>query len=92
MQASCAAVFFVTPNYKDEKYLAAEIDYAIHQKREKGERFAITTIVLKDGNGNRGEVPELLRPYVWKEPKNQVEMIEEILKSLPVTTSGVVWR
>jgi len=35
---SCAAVFFVTPNYKDEDFLASEVDYAIQEKRKKGDR------------------------------------------------------
>ena len=34
-EESCAAVFFITASYKDEKYLAAEVDYAIMQKAEE---------------------------------------------------------
>ena len=50
---SSAAVFFVTPNYVDEKYLATEIDYAIAEKQEKGERFAIITLALSQ-SGEKG--------------------------------------
>jgi hypothetical protein len=36
---SCAAVFFVTPNFRDENFLATEINYALAEKRSKGDRF-----------------------------------------------------
>ncbi|MFM8834151.1 MAG: toll/interleukin-1 receptor domain-containing protein, partial [Cytophagales bacterium] len=32
---SCAAVFFITDNFKDEKYLKAEIDYAMSKPARK---------------------------------------------------------
>ena len=35
MSDSCAAIFFITPDYTDEKYLASEIDYAIAKKRQE---------------------------------------------------------
>jgi hypothetical protein len=35
---SCAAVFFVTPRFKDENYLATEVNYAMIEKRKKGAR------------------------------------------------------
>jgi hypothetical protein len=56
---SCAAVFFITENFKDEKYLATEIDYAIRQKRKKGHKFAI--IILR--YDNTASVPELLQRH-----------------------------
>ncbi len=37
-QESCAAVFFITPNFTDEKFLATEIDYAIDEERNRGAR------------------------------------------------------
>lgn len=37
---SCAAVFFVTPDFKDEAYLASEVNYAIAQKRKKATNSA----------------------------------------------------
>ena len=88
---SCAAVFFVTPNYKDEHYLASEVDYAIQEKRKKGERFAIVTLVLKNGE-DKGVVPELLHRYVWKEPANELEALREVLKAIPVQTGDVYWK
>ena len=65
---SCAAVFFITPHFADENYLATEIEYAIDQKRKKGERFAIITLSLSEG-GQKGTVPPLLKiRYITKSP------------------------
>lgn len=88
---SCAAVFFVTPNYKDENYLATEVDYAIQEKRKKGDKFSIITLVFEDGD-QRGHVPELLRRYVWKQPVTQLEALREVLRALPIQTGDVSWK
>lgn len=85
---SCAAVFLITPHFKDEGYIASEINYAIAEKRTKGERFAIITIVL----GTGGVVPDLLRTYVWKEPKGELEALREILRALPVRAGAIYWK
>ncbi len=91
MQDSCAAVFFITPDFTDESFLATEIDYAVAEKREKDRRFAIITLVLADEKGNIGKVPDLLKRYVWKEPKTHLEGLREILKALPVRVRPVAW-
>ena len=83
MTDSCAAIFFITPDYKDEKYLASEIDYAISRKRQD-EKFSIITLVFSDENEKKGVVPNLLQPYVWKEPTNDLIALAEILKALEV--------
>jgi hypothetical protein len=88
---SCAAIFFVTPNYIDENYLASEIDYAIQEKRKKGDKFSIITLVLGEGD-SKGTVPELLHRYVWKEPKSHLEALCEVIKALPVQTGDVYWK
>ncbi|WP_437498158.1 TIR domain-containing protein [Sorangium sp. So ce1099] len=87
---SCAAVFFVTPNYVDDNFLATEIDYAIEEKRKKGDRFAIITLVLEHEK-QKGAVPELLRRYVWREPATDLEGLREIIKALPVMVGPVRW-
>jgi hypothetical protein len=89
---SCAAIFFITPEFKDENYLATEINYAIAEKREKGNRFAIITLVFIDENGNSGLVPGLLKPYVWKEPQNELEALREIIKALPIKLESIEWK
>ncbi|PAY12050.1 toll/interleukin-1 receptor domain-containing protein [Bacillus sp. 7705b] len=68
MEDSCAAVFFVTPNYVDDGDLEQEIDYAITEKMKKRERFSIITLSLPDKKGKRGQVPSMLQRYVWKTP------------------------
>jgi hypothetical protein len=85
---SCAAVFFITQNFSDENFLATEVNYAIAEKRAKGDRFAIITIVLESG----GVVPELLRQFAWKEPKTQLESLRDIVRALPVRTGAVYWK
>ena len=89
MKDSCAAVFFVTGNYKDEGYLATEIEYAIAEKREKEDRYAIITLVL---SGTEADVPELLRRYVWKTPKDSLETLREILRGLPLQLPAPEWK
>jgi hypothetical protein len=84
MKDSCAAVFFITPEYVDDGYLEAEIDYAIAQKMEKGDDFQIITLTLKNEAGDIGNVPALLRRFVWKEPSNHLEGLREIIKSIPL--------
>lgn len=84
MKKSCAAVFFITPDYVDEGYLEAEIDYAIQEKIEKCDDFQIITLSLSDDARNKGNIPELLRRYVWKEPDSDLAALREIIKSIPL--------
>ncbi len=88
---SCAAVFFITPNFTDEGFLATEIDYALAEKRKKGERFVIITLLLEGKDGNAGVVPEMLHTFVWKQVKD-IEIILTILEALPVRIENIVWR
>lgn len=89
---SCAAVFFITPNYKDEGFLETEVNYAITEKMNKGDKFSIITLVFSDDKGKIGEVPELLKTYVWKQPTNDLEALQEIIKALPVKLGDVRYR
>ncbi|OZI67060.1 toll/interleukin-1 receptor domain-containing protein [Bordetella genomosp. 11] len=88
---SCAAVFFVTPNFVDENFLATEVDYAIAQKRAKEERFEIITLQLSQ-DGKKGNVPDLLRRFVYKEPSSEAEALYEILRALPIRPHQISWR
>lgn len=88
---SCAAVFFVTPNYIDEQYLASEVNYAIAEKRKKGTKFSIITLVYEI-DGKKGLVPDLLAPYVWKEPRNDLEALRELIRALPVKVGDAYWK
>lgn len=91
MEDSCAAIFFITPDYKDEKYLASEIDYAIARKR-KEEQFSIITLVCSSDNGEKGIVPNMLQPYVWEEPVNDLMALNEMLKALPIEVGEVRFK
>lgn len=89
MKDSCAAIFFLTTNYADENYLATEINYAIAEKRKRGDLFSIIALLLVDDDGNRPRVPDLLQQFVWKEPTGPLQAIEEILKALPIAASEI---
>lgn len=92
MKESCAAVFFVTPEYVDDNFLASEINYAMSQKRDKGDRFSIITLVLPDNKGIKGIVPDLLKQYVWKEPTNDLQGLYEIIRALPIEVKHISWK
>lgn len=83
MADSCAAVFFVTPEYQDTGYLRSEIDDALAQKVARGDGFALITLAIADEHGKRGKVPEPLAKYIWKEPNTHLEGVKFILEALP---------
>ena len=87
-EESCAAVFFLTASYKDEKYLAAEVDYAIMQKRKKDKKFAIVTLRFPDA----APVPALLTPYIYKDVTNDLDGFDTIVKALPIELGPVRWK
>lgn len=92
MEDSCAVIFFITPSFKDEGFLESEITYAIQQKREKGDRFAIIALQFVDVAGKAGEIPALLKSYVWKHPKSELEALREIVRALPLSVGTADWR
>lgn len=92
MQDSCGIVFFITPSFKDEGYLESEVNYAIQEKREKGDKFAIITLQFVDDDSNVGRIPDLLKTYVWKKPKSSLEALREIIHALPVVPGIIDWR
>jgi len=87
-QESCAAVFFITESFSDEKYLAAEVDYAVMQKRQKGAKFSIVTLRYS----NAVEVPGLLTPYIYKTVANDLEGFRELVRALPIELGPVRWK
>ena len=89
---SCAVVFFVTPEFVDEQYLATEIDYSIAEKRKKGDYFSIITLLLPGTDGEKGKVPDLLKPYVYKEPSNELEALRELIRALPLNITIPNWK
>lgn len=87
-EKSCAAVFFITENFKDERYLAAEVDYAITQKRNKGNKFAIITLRYP----NASPVPGLLRPYIYTDVQNDLDGFYELVRALPIEFGPIRWK
>lgn len=81
---SCAVVFFITPDFKDEKYIANEIDHAIDEKTNRPDEFEIITIVIGDGL-----VPKILSKYVWKNVTTEIQAYTEIIKSLPIKVRDI---
>lgn len=91
MKESCAAIFFVTSNYVDEGYLATEVNYALAEKRAKKDNFSLITLVFNT-NGQRGNVPDLLKTYVWKEPESDLQALIEIINAMPIKLKGICWK
>jgi len=87
-EESCAAVFFVTANFRDERYLAAEVDYAVLQKRKKEKKFAIITLRYAGAS----PVPPLLTTYVYKDVSNDLEGFRELVKALPIELGPIRWK
>lgn len=92
MKDSCAVIFFITPEFKDEGFLEIEIDYAIQEKRNKGDKFAIITLQFGGKDGEEASIPDLLRSYVYKTPKSDLEALREIVRALPVAPGPIDWR
>jgi hypothetical protein len=85
---SCAVVFFMTEHFKDEKYLATEIDYAVQQKMKKEKKFSIITLRYPGAN----EVPDLLQRFIWRDIENDLVGFHEIIKALPIELGPVRWK
>jgi hypothetical protein len=87
-EKSCAAVFFITENFKDESYLATEVDYAVNQKRKKEKKFTIITLRYP----NASPVPGLLMPFIYKDVANDLEGFHEIIRALPIELGPIRWK
>ena len=85
MADSCAAVFFVTPAFKAVSWIKDEIEYALKQKKARGNGFKIITLRLADKKGKRRKIPKSLASAssVWKTPKTDMEGIKNIVEALP---------
>jgi len=84
---SCAVIFFVTTQFKDERWLKREVDHAVARKVERGDRFAIISLAFENA-----EVPRPLKEMLWITVKNEVSAVREILRALPVEVGPTRWR
>jgi hypothetical protein len=90
---ACAVVFFLTPDFKDEKFLEDEINYAKEEKRANGDRFAIISLILpQTGSAGKPTVPDLLHQYVWIEADNHLTSLAKIFEALPIRLGRPKWR
>lgn len=88
---SCAVVFFLTPSFKDELFLAEEINYAKEQEREKGGRFRIIPLIVPGTGADRAAVPELLRGYVWIQENSHLTSFTKLIAALPIRPGPPSW-
>jgi len=90
---SCAVVFFLTPDFKYERFLKDEILYAKEEKRAKEDRFAIITVVVPEtGKTDKPVVPDLLTQYVRVEKQNHLASLSKIIDSLPIRPRRCRWK
>ena len=82
MRGSCAAVFFITQNFVDERFLKQEVEYAIQEERERPGDFVIVPLLL-DG-ASRDKVPALLERFVAKTADNELDGLLATIKALPI--------
>lgn len=88
LRSSCGAVFFVTEHFRDERWLRHEIDLAIQQNVERGERFRIITLCFGDDR----LVPEPLRNYLFAKVEHDIDGLYEIVRALPLELGPPRWK
>jgi uncharacterized protein YqjF (DUF2071 family) len=87
MATSCAAVFFVTEEFKDERWIGREVDLAIHRQVEKSGKFQIITLAF-----GAAEVPEALQTFVYARVDNDADGLRSIFRALPIELGPPRWR
>jgi hypothetical protein len=87
-EESCAVVFFITEHFKDERYLATEIDYAIQEKLRKEKKFSIITLTYPGAQ----PVPRILQSYIHRAIDNDLDGFQEIVKGLPIELGPIRWK
>ncbi len=87
MDTSCAAVFFITSEFKDEKWIGKEVDLAVQRKVERDTKFQIITLVFDNAN-----VPRPLQTYAYAHVQNDLDGLREIVRALPIELGPPRWR
>jgi hypothetical protein len=87
MSHSCAAVFFVTPEFRDDRWISQEVDLAINRAVERGTQFRIVTLVFGDA-----EVPRPLQRFVYAKIEHDIDGLREIIRALPIELGPPRWR
>jgi hypothetical protein len=93
MKESCAAVFFLTPAFKDEHFLSTEINFALEEYQKKGkERFRILGVRVPEPRKPEPKIPDLLTQFVWIDGIDPLGAVTDIVRSLPIRLGGPRWR
>lgn len=88
ISSSCAAVFFVTERFADERWLRHEVDLAIKRRIELGpNRFSIITLAFGGGS-----VPGPLTDYLYCNVEDDLSALREVVRSLPICLGPTRWR
>jgi hypothetical protein len=88
---SCAVVFFVTPNFVDDRWLKMEIDHANEQIIRKADCFRIITLVMPK-KGKPVTVPPILERTAHITVKSDLDGLAVILEALPIAVGPPTWR
>ncbi|WP_309892527.1 toll/interleukin-1 receptor domain-containing protein [Archangium sp.] len=86
-ERSCAVVFFVTKDFRDDPWLKHEVEQAMARAVVRGARFAIITLVF-DG----AEIPLPLQNHLCIKVENPVQAMRQILRALPIVLGPPLWR
>jgi TIR domain len=92
LKGSCAAVFFITPSFKESSYLDSEIRYALMEWRKRPKDFTIIPLVFRDNDGREGSVPPLLQQFVYKKPVSHLDALKELVLALPLDPTTPEWK
>jgi hypothetical protein len=87
MGSSCACVFFVTPNFVDERYIRHEIDLASRAAIERPDDFRIITLGVGDGV----TIPASLKAWIYKECDAELDALTAIIRALPIRLGIPHW-
>jgi hypothetical protein len=90
LQNSCAAVFFLTPNFKDERYLAEEVAIALEEKNRRPDQFAIIPIDFST-LGVAIQVPDRLKEFVRITWSTDMAVLVQLIRALPIRPGRPLW-
>lgn len=83
LKDSGAVIFFLTPDFKDEQFLRDEISYAKEEEREKGDQFAIISLIVPEANrSEKPNIPDLLRQYIWIREESHLASVSKLFDAL----------
>lgn len=90
LKDSCAVIFFLTPDFKDDKFLKDEINYAKEEERQKGDRFTIISLIVPETNkSGKPNIPDLLHQYVWIQEESHLASLSKTFEALlPIRLRG----